>query len=180
MEIAREECKRLGIPIETTGAEALIHAVWEAAGNVEFYRRLVAQLEADPKNELVLDEEGVLVERRAGALYGETYHATGRATGEAKAHILVQLYNEERDRLANYSAAAVKCNVDQALVRLAATDAQALFGAVADALDATGLTLEQAERFRYELGTILQSRFGLPGSGGPAAPTAEPDRAVLG
>ena len=48
LEIARRECDRLGIPIDVDPGTALIGLVREAAGNVEFYRSLVAELPTHP------------------------------------------------------------------------------------------------------------------------------------
>lgn len=96
-QLARQECVRLGIPIRMNAAEAMVQEIEEAAGNVAFYRSLVAELPTHPTPDLfVVDEndpeDNGHWERGAPGVYGPTYHQSGVPTGEAKAHILVSLY----------------------------------------------------------------------------------------
>src|ERR1700728_4485283 len=44
-------CARLGVAVEVDPADALLQAVWEAAGNVAFYRELVQHLPTHPSGE---------------------------------------------------------------------------------------------------------------------------------
>ena len=101
-ELAKRECATLGIPVETTEAEALLHEVREAKGNTIFYTALIQQLPIHPEDDrYVIDEEAGRGrwERGEPGLYGRTYHQSGVPTGEAREHILVRLYNDERKRL---------------------------------------------------------------------------------
>src|SRR6185437_11369205 len=98
LEIARRECDRLGIQIEVDPGEALMQELWETAGNVAFYRAQVQQLPT---------------------LYGRSYHVSGMPTGEAKPHVLVALYNEERKHLADVATAALRAGVEERRVRMA-------------------------------------------------------------
>jgi hypothetical protein len=70
------------------------------------YRELVSELETEPTS-------------GAQALYGETYHLTGSATGEAKRHILVQLYEDAQRRCADIAAACLRAKVAEEQVKLA-------------------------------------------------------------
>lgn len=152
VEIARRECVTLGIPIETTPVEALIREVWEAAGNVAFYRRLVQELPTHPADDvlvpqaMVANEDGTTTtigqhwERGEPGVYGRTYHVSGIPTGEAKPHVLVVLYNDERKRLREASEGALKANVEERRVRIAEADAERITTAHMRAFEVMGLT----------------------------------------
>ena len=133
-EIARRECISLGIPIEIDPGEALIRALWEAAGNVEFYRAKVAGMGID----LLAVEKG----------------PAGAAKEVPSPWVL--LYNDERDRLKNISVAAIKAGVEERRVRMAEADARELFSAVTFALEAAGLDSIQSNSFRRELAERLR------------------------
>lgn len=118
-EIARRECATLGLAVEIDPGEALIQELWETAGNVAFYRELVQQLPMHPEPDAYVDGEGGGHWKRGDAgVYGRSYHVSGIPTGEAKPHVLVALYNEERKHLAAVAAAALKAGVDQRRVEL--------------------------------------------------------------
>lgn len=137
-EIARRECERLGLPIRIDPGEALIQEVWESAGNVAFYRQLVQELSAYPEPDRYVsaeeareeadelgvpedpdEEQGGHWRRGEPGVYGLTYHVSGLPTGEAKPHVLVQMYNDERKHLAAVAAAALKAGVEERRVRIA-------------------------------------------------------------
>ncbi len=141
VELARRECARLGIPIEIDPGEALLHAVWECAGNVAAYRELVQQLALHPEpDKHVAGEDGDgHWERGEPGIYGRTYHVSGIPTGEAKPHVLVALYNAERDRLVDVSAAALRAGVEERVLRIAEADARTVHQALARALVAVGM-----------------------------------------
>src|ERR1039458_4124389 len=106
IEIARQACDRLGLSVVGDPGDFLLSQVWEAAGNVEYYRGLVAQLPSDPDPDIVeMGNDGERhYTRGESGIYGRTYHVSGLPTGEGKRHILVQMYDDERDRLAKYCA----------------------------------------------------------------------------
>jgi hypothetical protein len=153
IEIARQACERLGLSIVGDPGDFLLSQVWEAAGNVEYYRSLAAQLPSHPDPDIV--EMGDDGERRYvrgdPGVYGRTYHVSGIPTGEAKRHILVQMYDDERDRLTKYIAEALKAGVEERRVRLAETSARDLLAAVGRALTAAAVSPEQGEAFRRAL-----------------------------
>ncbi len=156
VEVLRREADRLGIPLDVDPGEALLDLVSEAAGNVEFYRQLVAALPTHPTpDSLEVDEEGKPHYRQGTAgIYGRTYHQSGIPTGEAKPNVLVVMYDNERDRLADYIAAALKAGVEERRVRLAERDATMLFAAVGKALERMGLS-KRFEEFRVEFARAL-------------------------
>lgn len=130
-EIARQACATLGVPIQTGPGEALLQELCETVGNVAFYRALVQQLSSHPEpDERVGEGEDAHYIRGEPGVYGRTYHVSGIATGEAKAHVLVQLYNAERKHLKEVSAAALNAGVQDrwvsALESTAATVVQVL------------------------------------------------------
>lgn len=149
LEIAKNECATLGIPIETTPADALIQEVWEACGNVEFYRGLVQELRTHPEPDVFVtdDDDGGHWERGEAGMYGRTYHVSGLPTGEAKEHILLRLYNDERKRKLEASAAALRAGVDERRVRLAEADATWITAAQVKQLELMGLA-DRIEEFR--------------------------------
>lgn len=159
VEILRQTADRLGISREVDPAEALLELVWEAAGNVEFYRSLVEALPIHPEDdELVMSDVTGLPywQRGAPGIYGRTYHQSGIPTGEAKRVILVQMYDDERDRLERYVKDALAAKIDERRVQIAERDARELFTSVGRAMTAAQLTPEQAETFRRELANDLR------------------------
>lgn len=73
-ELARRECVRLGVLIDTDLGEALLQAVYECAGNVAVYRELVQRLPPHPEpDEYVAGEDGDGRWRRGEpGVYGRT------------------------------------------------------------------------------------------------------------
>jgi hypothetical protein len=158
LEIARQECEVLGIPIETTPAEALIREVWEASGNVAFYRRLVQELPTHPEGRIYVPPDGDEGKGYWGdgkvGVYGPTYHVSGIPTGEAKPHVLVVLYNDERKRLVDAASAALKAGVEERRVRIAEADAERIMDAQMKAFAAMGLA-DRLEEFRGHFAASL-------------------------
>lgn len=120
-QLATQACNRLGIAIEKDPGEALLGELWETVGNVAFYRDLVTDLPAHPGDDVYVpsdDERKGHWQRGEVGLYGRTYHLSGAPTGEAKPHILVQLYNAERKHLKDVAAEALKAGVEQRRVEI--------------------------------------------------------------
>lgn len=122
---ATDALERLGTPIETGPTEAMLAMVREAAGNVAFYRSRVRELDqllAGPQGEEMLailgggGSEGREVEARApAAIYGRVDPRNWRA----ERHVLVALYDEERERLVRWSKWCREAGVEEARVQLA-------------------------------------------------------------
>jgi hypothetical protein len=158
VELARIECETLGIPIETTPADALMEEVAEASGNVRFYRNLIQALPTHPEPDVyVVGEDGGEGhwERGATGVYGPTYHVSGIPTGKAEPHVLVQLYNEERKRRREAAEGALKAGVEERRIRIAEADAERIMDAQMKALMAMGLT-DRLEEFRATFAANLR------------------------
>lgn len=123
LELARRECNRLGVPIEVDPGEALMQELWETAGNVAFYRSLVAELPIHPEDDTYVppqsDDATGYWDRGEPGIYGRTYHVSGIPTGEAKPHILLDLYNQERKHFADVAAAALRAGIERRRIELA-------------------------------------------------------------
>jgi hypothetical protein len=150
--ILKQTAARLGVPREVDPAQGILELVWEAAGNVEFYRQL---LNGQPGLTAADDD----ADADAVALYGPTFHNSGIPTGEAKRHVLVQMYDEERDRLERYVKDALAAKVDERRVQLGEAQAHNLFSAVTVAMQAAEMTAEQAETFKRALATSLRAHL---------------------
>lgn len=139
-EMARREVDRLGIPIETTAEEALLHSVWEAAGNVELLRRLVSDLDT-----------------AEGGIYVRT--GSTSKVNEAEPHVLVRMYNEERDRLRKTSESCAKIGLSERMVRLAEAQGRLIAEVFERMLsdEAWGLSDEQRAEGRQVAGRHLRA-----------------------
>jgi hypothetical protein len=158
VEIIKRTADRLGVPRDVEPSQGILEMVCEAAGNVEFYRQLVADLPTHPKDDtLTIEDDEPHWQRGDPGIYGRTYHQSGIPTGEAKRHILVQMYDEERDRLERYIKDALAAKVDERRVVLAEAEAKELFAAVGAAMTQAQLTPEQAEAFRRALAINLRN-----------------------
>lgn len=162
VEIARRACETLGIPIEVDPREALERELWECSGNVAFYRELVQALPTHPgDDELVIDEEGRRWQRGDPGIYGRTYHQSGIPTGEAKPHVLVVLYNQERDRLRAVAVEAAKAGVEERRVTLAEEQGQKVAAVIRGVLIELGTLLGTALFDRPETPGIVRKHLML-------------------
>lgn len=157
-------CSTLGIQVQTSPAEALLNEIRETAGNVEFYRRLVQDLQTHPAADTYVagngDGDGHW-ERGEPGIYGRTYHQSGSPTGEAKPHVLVQLYNDERKHLAQTTVAALKVGIAAQAVELASRQAELIaegFRSFAVALGHDPADPKVREAFRAQLTLIAGGR----------------------
>lgn len=157
--LAEQACETLGIPHEGIKPEqALLAELWECLGNIDFYRRQVQRLPAAPApDELVVAEDGeVHLERGEPGVYGRTYHASGSPTGEAKPHVLVVLYERERDRLRAIASEMLRAGVDERRVQLAEADAALAWTGIVAAFSAMGLE-DRLDEFRQHFAAALQA-----------------------
>lgn len=172
IELARQACNRLGIPIVVNPVESLLDAIYEAAGNVEWYRALAAQLPPHPADDVL--EEGADGKqhwvRGDPGVYGRTYHASGIPTGEGKKHVLVQMYDEERDRLAKYRHDAISLGLEKRRVDLEEHRAVEVFRAVSQAFAAMGLS-ERFNEFRDLFAAALANERLVPTGIGASSST---------
>jgi hypothetical protein len=133
----------LGVPQEVDPGQALVDAVHEAAGNVEFLR-----------NQLQAYQLG------GGEL--------GRVTAgdQLVINATLQLYNQERDRLADYCRLAIQAGVGERMVRVAERQGAMLAGLVAALLaDPTlALTSQQQAIGRQVAHRLMTAHVALPAS----------------
>ena len=170
--IARQEEKEirmkvasLGIPIQVDPIDALLNDIWETVGNIEFLRQLIQELPTHPGEDEVVGEnknhQPIWKHGEAG-IYGMTYHQSGLPTGEAKPHVLVQMYNDERKHLVNVTSAAIRLGIEEHRLQLEETRATEVFRAVSLALELMGLgarTDEFRGHFADAVKSIRSNRF---------------------
>lgn len=163
-ELARQACVTLGVPIEEHPAQALLGEVFRTRGNVQFYEQLVQELPTHPDPDEYIKGDDTTDghwERGQPGVYGRTYHVSGIATGEAKPHILVQLYNEERKHLVAATSAALKAGVDARRVQIEEDQALLIaegFKAFAVALGHDPASEPVRKAFRAQLSVIAGGR----------------------
>lgn len=152
---AWDDVARLGLAIQVDDGAALVAMRDEAAGNVAVLRAMVNQL-TDPEAALVDPDEflEVLQGERARTLYVKMYHQTGKPTGEAKPHVLVQMYNEERDRLAKLDEICVKLGLEARKVQVEEATAT-LFASVIDKVLVKALPADLAALVRAQMSEAL-------------------------
>jgi hypothetical protein len=114
------ELDRLGIPVEVDPSEAMLQMVHEAAGNVAFLRMRVQELEQGGRLTGNHDADDVV-----SAIGGEENprpSIAGRVdpkNWKAERHILVSMYDEERERLVRWAKACRDAGVEEHRVALA-------------------------------------------------------------
>lgn len=96
--MARAAVERYGLSVNIDPGVALLKEVARSYGAVLHLEAKVAEL---------------------AELYGETFHVSGIATGEAKPHVLWVMLMAERKRHADVCADTLRANVDQRAIRLA-------------------------------------------------------------
>ena len=161
----RREVQRLGIPIEIDPTEALLGEIWETVGNIEFLRNLVQELPTHPDDDKIVGfndkNDAPIYERGEPGIYGKTYHLSGTPTGEAKMHVLVQMYNDERKHLVNVTSAAIRLGIEERRVNLEENRAAEVFRAVSQALSLMGLEARFSE-FREHFADAIRNGQRIP------------------
>ena len=130
---ATQAAEKLGTPIDTTPEQAILDEISRAAGMVAYYQAQVETIAETDTTRLV---------------YGVTKSSDGplgtTTTKEASTNIWIQLWNQERDRLARVSLEAVKVGIEQRRVKLAEDQGALVAAVVRRVLDRLNLTAEQA------------------------------------
>lgn len=142
-EQARRDVELFAGPKDIHPATALLELVQWTAGEVDYWRARVRDLE---EHDLTW---GVTKVKEGGDDRG--------TTEEAKPAIEYALLIEASNRLEKYSTAALKAGVDAALVRIAESQGARLFDAIEQILAALGLTPEQAARVPEVVPPILRA-----------------------
>lgn len=113
---AKRDVVTFGLPIETDPHTALLDELHRTAGAVHWLAERV----------------GALKER--DVIWGKTKHKTGGedrgSTNEAKTHLWVTLYREERKHLVEVAAACARAGIEERRVRLAEEQGRALAGVI--------------------------------------------------
>jgi hypothetical protein len=167
-ELARQACTTLGVPVAIDPAEALLDELRRSYGNVLFYEGLVSHLATHPTadrrpppagstfDDLLAMYGGQGATIGDGAIYSPIYHASGQPTGEARAHVLVGLYNAERTHYAKVAASALSAGVAQRVIELAEQTARQVVEVLTDfaqrlGLDPTSPDVREAGRAALQL-----------------------------
>lgn len=132
--VERRILAEFGQAVETDPHVALMGLVWEAQGNVAFLRSRIRQLDD---------------------LVGPDH------TGDGAPHALVKLYNEERDRLAKVSQAAISAGIAERAMAIVEQQADAIVTVVLRALDALALTPEQRDQAQAAASVALREFEGF-------------------
>lgn len=133
LEQAKAELDALGGALDVDPAEALLAMVRKAAWNVCYLETLLQpEGDGDAPSLVTWSEQG------------------------GKPHPHVQLYNEERDRLARFSKLALDAGVSERLVRLAEDQGRVVIQLVEAAFQELGLTEEQRQRVPVVMGRLIE------------------------
>lgn len=128
---------------------ALQTEVARAATAVAFYGMLVAELRvpdvaapSSPWDEVYgIDDEGQpITSGMVAGLYGRDHK------GDGAPHVLIKLWNEERDRLARYCKMALDAGIDERAIALAEGQAQQLVAIIVAVIDSDELSLSPEQR----------------------------------
>lgn len=124
------EAARLGQHLDVDPLQAIVEMVREAAGNVAAYR-------------LGIDGLGIEVAADgSGVAFPSSYDDKGKRD-PALAHILVEMYNGERERLVRFSKMALDAGIEVKRLELAQEQASRVADAIRAAVDASGVTGDQ-------------------------------------
>lgn len=147
--------------LDVSPAAAMLDMVQESAANCEFYGQQVAALRAridemgdDPGTPVLIDLEGV--QRVHPAFIGAG--VAGRVDPEnwkAEPHVLVRMYNDERDRLMKYCKLCLDAGVAERLVRLAEQQGRAMIKILDNVFERLELSPEQAAQLPGIMSEIL-------------------------
>lgn len=131
---AAREVARLGVKLDIHPAEALIDLVQWTAGEVGYWRDVVTALANDDPTALTWGRTKV----KDGGDDRGTTHAAGP-------HVAYTMLTHASDRLAAYSAAALRAGVDERRVQLAERQGALVADVIRGVLDRLHLTPEQWE-----------------------------------
>lgn len=146
-EQARRDVELFGAAKDIHPAEALLELVQWTAGEVDYWRQQVRQLEEDELTWGITEA----VDKQSGEYPGED------TTRAAKPNIAYALLVDASNRLEKYSSAALKAGVDAALVRIAESQGARLFDAIEQILAALGLSDEQRAQVPVVVPPILRA-----------------------
>lgn len=170
------ELDRLGRPIDVEPADAMLDMVREAAGNVAFLRARVQELDQLTRESKELEaalavlggggkDSERIAQRSPAGIYGQVDPRNWRA----ERHVVVAMYDDERERLVRWAKACRDAGVDERRVQLAEDTgrmiADVLRGALAAALQLVVALLEPdvagrvRERWAAEVPAIVRGEI---------------------
>lgn len=126
-EQAAEAVERYGLPVQTDPHSALVDELNRTAGHVAWLRQRINELPDDEDLYGPVGVEGVDQEK------GTVHHP------EAKRHIWLTLYQEERRHLADVAATCIKVGIEERRVRLAEQQGQMIATVLSNVLQALGI-----------------------------------------
>ena len=115
---ARGMVEAYGQELDVSPEEAIFAMIRVTAGNVMLLQDLVSQLKAE------VGGEGIA-----------SFTGNERVLFEAKPHVLVVMYNDERDRLVRFSKVAAEIGLSERMVSLAESQGQLIAKIFTAALD---------------------------------------------
>ena len=125
LEKVRSQVEALGLEYEIDPGQALLNLVWQAAGDLEFYKQKVNELP-------------------------EQYQIELGANGSSKLsiHPYTELYHQTQNRLAQISKLALQAGIEERRVRIAERDASVIYQAIQVALKSLNISAEDITKFR--------------------------------
>jgi len=142
VKMAEAAASKLDLTITTDPVSALLDELNRRFRWVAFLESLVMALPTHPEEDEFVPPEGErkgYYVRGAPGLYGRIYAVSGLPTGEAKPHILVEMYERERQQLVRVAGECVKANVSQRVMDLAETQAKQVADVLSDFAKRLGL-----------------------------------------
>lgn len=158
LEAIKQELTSLGGSIDVDPAEAMLAMVREAAWNVAWLRSQVEELRprlSDGDDAPVLiDEDGVATVHPAwvgAAVAGRV----DPANWKAEPHVLVRMYNDERDRLVRYAKLCRDAGIEERRVQVEEEQARWVVAMLDRAFEQLELTAHQRERLPAIMGRVV-------------------------
>ncbi len=136
--LAKRECRVMGIPLDIEPHDALLQCISIAAGEVQYASFRIAELDES-------DEVGAVVstlyrpKKLAKGAEDEGTQITETRVEMPQLHVWIQVRHQAMDRLVNYSAAAIKCGLEERLVKVAEGQGQMLATTIRDILRELGV-----------------------------------------
>lgn len=136
---AAEVAKLFVEAVDTTPGEALVDLVQWTAGEVIYWRREVARIAEDSPEKLTAS-----LARVESGEKSDMYFQV--KTVEVQAHISYRMLTSAQERLAKFSAMALKAGVEERRIKLAENQGELVVMAIRMILSDLALTPEQQER----------------------------------
>jgi hypothetical protein len=153
----KEQLTSLGGSIDVDPAEAMLAMVREAAWNVAYLRELVSALRGgvdDAEGQYVLNADGV-AELHPSYVGAQIAVRLAPDDWRADPHVLVKMYNDERDRLVKFAKLCRDAGVQERQVQIAEEQGRWLATVLDLVLDQLNLTEAQRDRLPAIMGRVV-------------------------